>query len=101
MSEDFECRLPRAGEWVRVSPHERHDGEPVVLVMHEGERYLVVPEIVEKIEEQRGAKMERSKIFVAQNREGENFLWPVAVPVAEEHLAYRAMHEWICYPLMQ
>jgi hypothetical protein len=100
MSRDYQCRIPRAGEWVRVNPNPEYSSE-VVVVMHQGDYWLLTPEVVEKIEKTRNIKMERSRIFVAQNREGENFLWPVVVPVPEHHMALQAMHEWVCFPLVQ
>ena len=100
MSRDYQCRIPRAGEWVRVNPNPEYNSE-VVVVMHEGDYWLIEPDVVQKIEQTRNIKMERSRIFVAQNREGENFLWPVTVPVPEQHMVLQAMREWICFPLVQ
>jgi hypothetical protein len=97
---NIECRTPRVGEWVRVRPEPDYRKE-VVLIRDEGEYCLVVPHMVPKLEKLAPGRIERSMLFLACNQEGVGFLWPVKLPVPEEHLAYRAMQEWVCFPLLQ
>jgi hypothetical protein len=40
-------------------------------------------------------------LFLAQNSDEELFFWPVKLPVPEAHFAYRAMREWLCFPVLQ
>jgi hypothetical protein len=101
MSEITEVRVPRAGEWIRVNPNPASRDEVTLTRDEQGQYYMVVPELVPDLMKLAPERIQRAMIFMAQNREGETFLWPVTLPVSEAHLAYRAMEEWVCFPLMQ
>lgn len=101
MSDDIhvEVRSPHPGEWIRVNsdPAARLDA---MLVRNDGEEFLVAEHMVAKVEEVAPGKMTRKVLFMVQNRNGDYFLWPVPSPVARDHLAYRAMKRWICFPTL-
>jgi hypothetical protein len=96
-----EVRAPREGEFFRVNPDPANRDEVVLTRDEEGELYLIAPNMVPEIERLAPEKIERCMMFVAQNKDGETFLWPVTLPVPADHPAYRAMDEWICLRGMQ
>lgn len=94
---EVDVRSPNAGEWIRVDPDPEHRLESV-LICDEGETYMVAENMVERMKQIIAPeKMTRQMLFTAQNRDGETFLWPVPTPVAFDHLAYLAMHQWVCF----
>jgi hypothetical protein len=121
---EFTCRTPCAGEWVQVNPDPAYRRE-VTLVIDKGIYYLIAPEFAQEFQDVQAGlaklnpdylrrfqqhqqqhvgrpvlqlQVQRSMLFLAANRDGEGFLWPVKLPVSEDHLAYRAMREWVCLP---
>jgi hypothetical protein len=100
--EKYRVRVPQAGEWIRVNPDPDMCSEETLAKDDAGEIYLIKNSKVEsELLAKRPDRVFRAMIFMAQNREGETFLWPVKMPVSKEHLAYRAMREWISYPVLQ
>jgi hypothetical protein len=97
---NIECRTPRAGEWIRVNPDPDYQKE-AVIIRDAGEYYLIAPNMVTKMRELAHERVQDSMLFLAANAKGEGFLWPVSLPVPEEHLAYQAMREWVCFPSLQ
>jgi hypothetical protein len=116
-------RTPRAGEWVRVNPDFRHEltlesdekGELGLLRIYAEQeklqaelraKKLTKRDFRAKLRARLQAKLTKpthrvqSMVFLAANREGEAFLWPVKLPVPEDHLAYRAMHDWVHFPYL-
>jgi len=94
----LKCRTPRAGEWVRVNPDPAYREEVTLARDKEGEYYLIVPELAVKVLKLIPEPVERSMLFLAANQEGKAFLWPVKLPMSEDHLVYYAMREWVCFP---
>lgn len=91
--ERVDIRAPRDGEFFRVNP----DTKNVVLIRDEkGEQYLIAPNMVPHFERRAPERLEHCIIFLAQNKDGDLFLWPVAQPVPDDHPAYVAMENWIC-----
>ena len=95
-----EVRQPRAGEWIRVK---RDEHKEVMLARDpkDGTLYLIADNLVEMAKRDFPEKLEPSMLFIVMNKDHECFLWPVRTPVPKEHLAYRAMGEWVCFPLLQ
>ena len=40
--------------------------------------------------------MRPTMAFVAVNKDHENFLWLVSLPISDRHPAWQAMEQWIC-----
>jgi len=89
-------RAPQPGEMFRVNPDpvERLD---VMLIENEGETYMVAEEMADEVDRAAPNRIMRKTIFLVQNMDGEFFMWPVPAPVAPDHLAYRAMVDWVCF----
>ena len=95
-STTLDVRGPRDGEFVRVNPDPDQRREEVLAFDDKGTSYLVADNMVEKVMAVAPpGKVRRVMIFVAQNSEGEFFLWPVDSPVPSDHPVYAAMHDWI------
>lgn len=101
-------RAPHPGEWIRVNPDPAYRKEVTLTRDEKGEPYLIVEHLAKQLMLQAAhddnqhllQRLEPSMLFLAQNREGETFIWPVRKPVPEQHLAYQAMADWICFPTM-
>jgi hypothetical protein len=92
---ELKCRTPHAGEWVRVNPDPAYRREVTLARNEEGEYHLIALELVPQLPP---GRVPRSMLFIAANQEGKAFLWPVELPMPEDHLAYRAMREWVRFP---
>jgi hypothetical protein len=100
--EKLQCRTPHAGEWIRVHPGPEYRGEASLMRADDGTVLMLSDDMAQTL----GRKhpdygIERHLIFLTCNSDDVNFLWPVKLPVPEEHIAYRAMGEWVCFPLLQ
>ena len=93
----LDVRDPRGGEWIRVNPAPTARKELTVMRDDDGQIYAVAEHMIKSIAKE---KLQRTMAFMAQNKDGENFLWLVRSPVPENHLAFLAMKEWICYPTL-
>ena len=89
-------RAPREGEFFRVNADPASQEQVVLTRDEEGDLYLVAPALVPDLMQAAPERLERCVIFMAQNSDGENFLWPVTMPVPADHPAYLAMGEWVC-----
>lgn len=96
MSEKLAVRAPRSGEYFRVNPDPESRSEVDLFRAGDGELYLVVPEVLQKLPTEKRQRVEHCMIFTAQNDDAEMFLWPVVMPIPDDHPAFVAMHEWIC-----
>lgn len=89
-------RPPRLGEWFQVHPYEQKE----IMILHrDGEEYLVAENVVELIREKHPEKFHElvpTMAFRAINRDNEEFLWLVPLPVPDDHPAWKAMEQWIC-----
>jgi hypothetical protein len=98
----MKCRTPRAGEWLRVHPDPEYRSKVALVRSDTSDDYcLVVPELAAQLDKRRPGLIEHSMLFLACNNDDDVFLWPVKLPVPEAHLAYRAMDQWVCFPLLQ
>lgn len=97
--ENMEVRAPHSGEWIAVDPNPKARLE-AMLINDDGHIYMVAENMVEHIAEIAPGRMTRQMLFIAQNRAGDLFLWPVPMPVADDHPAYRAMETWIRFEVL-
>lgn len=91
-----DIRAPRAGEFFRINPDPAfHTDVALVHDPEDNKLYKIAPELVPEAMERIPDKVKHCTMFLAQNQDGEIFLWPVEKPVPAEHPVYRAMTEWI------
>ncbi len=96
--EEIESRNPQPGEWFRVNPDLASQGEGWLIVGEDGKDYLVMPNMVPEVRKLASDKLRHVMFFMAQNKDGETFLWPIPLPFGDDHPVYRAMDEWIQLP---
>jgi len=88
-----DIRAPRAGEFFRINPDPAYHTD--VALVRDDKLYKIAPELVPEAMERIPDKVKHCTMFLAQNQDGEIFLWPVEKPVSNEHPVYRAMTEWV------
>lgn len=91
----YECRAPRSGEYFRVNPDPEYRRVVALTRDEKGVPFLIAPHMVADIERLCPERVERCMMFTAQNEKREIFLWPVKLPVADDHPAYAAMYDWV------
>lgn len=94
--EHIEVRAPRHGEFFRIHPDPEYREEVVLTRDEQGELYLIAANMVPEIERVAPDRIERCMLFTAVNKDGKTFMWPVSLPVPDDHPAYHAMEDWIC-----
>lgn len=94
-------RSPRHGEFFRVHSHPAWRSEVILTRDEKGELYFIEEALVPDLMRLAPERLERCTMFLAQNSDGQTFLWPVTMPVPDDHPAYQAMEEWICLQGMQ
>jgi hypothetical protein len=94
--EQYDVRAPRAGEFFRINPDPAYRTD-VALMRNpdDGELYRIAPALVPEATKHIPDKIEHCTMFLAQNQDGELFLWPVEKPVPADHPVYQAMTDWI------
>ena len=91
-----ECRAPHHGEWFRVNPDSNYRKEVALTRDDDGKLYLIADHMIAQVKRLAPDRIEHCIVFTAQNKDGKIFLWPVNVPVPDDHPAWQAMHKWIC-----
>ena len=97
MTETIERRPPPPGEWFRVHPYAQK--EVMLLTGDNGTEYVIADNWVKHFRKdfpERSKLMRPTMAFVAVNKNQENFLWLVPLPVSDRHPAWQAMEQWIC-----
>lgn len=95
---DCECRLPRDNELVRVSSDPTHSGvETLVYDKDTGKWYMLTGQAKDVMKRERSDIAKDYMLFLAQNIDTEHFLWPVEMPVPNDHPVFVAMQNWVAY----
>lgn len=94
----LKCRVPRPGGPFRVNPDPNYRLQATVT-FQDGEFYLFAPAFVEeakaKVPPEKRHEIKDVILFLAQNDKEELFIWPVEMPVPDNHPAFLAMREWM------
>jgi hypothetical protein len=83
------ARQPLQNECIRVDPDAAYRHPCTMLRDCEGKLWLVSDDV-----DLPEGELELMMIFLAMNSDQEMFLWPVPLPIDENHPAFAAMHEW-------
>ena len=69
-----------------------------MLLTGEGTEYVIADNWVKHFRKdfrERSKLMRPTMAFVAVNKDQENFLWLVSLPISDRHPAWQAMEQWL------
>jgi hypothetical protein len=80
-------RKPSKEHWIRTHPEKEFWFSARVIELKEsGEFYLVEPEIRDVLLDRNEKCLVRKLLILSQNKQGDNFVWPIRIPAADESL---------------